>query len=150
VNEASRRRFNLIPFTVTIPKDERDGKLSEKLKEEWPAILRWGIDGCLLWQRVGLNVPKPVSDATADYLNAEDSIEQWIGDCCRRSPAATELTADLFASFKAWAERTGEFCGSQKRFAQQIAERGFERWRDSRGRMGFVGLSMTLNSGLQQ
>src|SRR6185437_3592026 len=38
VNEASRRRFNLIPFTVTIPKDERDGKLSEKLKEEWPAI----------------------------------------------------------------------------------------------------------------
>jgi putative DNA primase/helicase len=54
VDEAIRRRFNLIPFTVTIPPDERDLKLADKLKPEWPGILQWMIDGCLEWQRIGL------------------------------------------------------------------------------------------------
>ena len=51
VDEAIRRRFHLIPFTVTIPPDERDHDLTEKLKTEWPAILGWMIDGCVAWQR---------------------------------------------------------------------------------------------------
>jgi putative DNA primase/helicase len=44
VDEAIRRRFNLIPFTVTIPSEERDPDLSEKLKAELPGILAWMID----------------------------------------------------------------------------------------------------------
>jgi phage/plasmid-associated DNA primase len=47
VDEAIRRRLHLIPLTVTIPPAERDPNLLEKLKTEWPAILRWAIDGCL-------------------------------------------------------------------------------------------------------
>ena len=38
VDEAIRRRMHLIPFTVTIPPDERDGQLVEKLKDEWGGI----------------------------------------------------------------------------------------------------------------
>jgi putative DNA primase/helicase len=37
VDEATRRRFHLIPFTVTIPAEERDQKLADKLKAEYPA-----------------------------------------------------------------------------------------------------------------
>jgi putative DNA primase/helicase len=36
VDEAIRRRFHLIPFTVTIPPEQRDPDLAEKLKTEWP------------------------------------------------------------------------------------------------------------------
>ena len=36
VDEAIRRRFNLIPFTVTIPPQERDVELVDKLKAEFP------------------------------------------------------------------------------------------------------------------
>jgi P4 family phage/plasmid primase-like protien len=39
VDEAIRRRFNLIPFTVKIPPARRDPMLPEKLKAEWPGIL---------------------------------------------------------------------------------------------------------------
>jgi putative DNA primase/helicase len=39
VDEAMRRRLNLIPFNVTIPKADRDQSLAEKLKAEWPGIL---------------------------------------------------------------------------------------------------------------
>jgi putative DNA primase/helicase len=73
VDEAIRWRLHLIPFTVTIPAEERDRELPEKLKTEWPAILRWAIDGCLMWQRDGLNPPAKVVDATKNYLAAEDT-----------------------------------------------------------------------------
>ena len=39
VDEAIRRRFNLIPFTVAIPPDERNKELAEQLKAEWSGIL---------------------------------------------------------------------------------------------------------------
>ena len=44
-----------------------------KLKAEWPAILRWAIDGCLAWQREGLTPPASALAATKDYLDAEDT-----------------------------------------------------------------------------
>ena len=57
VDEAIRRRFYLIPFTVTIPTAERDPELLEKLKTERPGILHWMIEGCLRWQQHGLAPP---------------------------------------------------------------------------------------------
>lgn len=47
VDEAIKRRFNLVPFAVTIPENERDPELQEKLKAEWPGILQWAIEGVL-------------------------------------------------------------------------------------------------------
>src|SRR6185436_7282942 len=38
VDEAIRRRFHLVPFTVTIDEEKRDTDLPEKLKAEWPGI----------------------------------------------------------------------------------------------------------------
>ena len=50
VDEAMRRRLLLVPFTVQIPPHERDTELPHKLQAEWPAILRWCVNGCLQWQ----------------------------------------------------------------------------------------------------
>ena len=54
VDEAMRRRMNLIPFNVTIPPVKRDPKLSEKLRAESGGVLQWAVSGCLAWQREGL------------------------------------------------------------------------------------------------
>jgi len=54
---------------------------------------------------------------------------------------ATEM--ELFRSFKAWADRTREFAGSQKRLAEELRRRGFEAKRQSgTGRSGFTGISV--------
>ncbi len=51
VDEAIRRRLNLIPFVVRIPPKERDPRAwPRNLKAEWGGILQWAIDGCLDWQ----------------------------------------------------------------------------------------------------
>ncbi len=55
VDEAIRRRFHLVPFTVTIPPEKRDPSLTEKLRQEWPGILEWMIEGALAWQEQGLH-----------------------------------------------------------------------------------------------
>src|SRR5262249_13180590 len=44
------RRIRLLPFTATIPADEQDKRLMEKLQAELPGILRWAVEGCLAWQ----------------------------------------------------------------------------------------------------
>ena len=80
VDEAIRRRLHLIPFTVTIPADERDKDLPERLRGEWPGILAWMVEGCLAWQREGLNPPAAVRDATAAYLENEDLFGQWLAE----------------------------------------------------------------------
>jgi putative DNA primase/helicase len=142
VDEAIRRRFYLIPFTVTIPAEERDPALLEKLKTELPGILHWMIEGCLQWQQRGLAPPAVVTAATAAYLEAEDAIAAWIADCCEIDPNHWERRNDLFASWSAWAQRTGEYTGSLKRFLERLETRpGIIPKRQSHGR-GFYGLRL--------
>ena len=147
VNEAVRRRFNLVPFTVTIPAEERDPDLRDKLKAEWPGILRWLVDGCLAWQREGLSPPAGVRDATSAYLEAEDALSMWIEECCSRDPTAWTTSKKLFASWKAFAEQAGEFVGSAKGLAQKLEERGFQMKRTMKAR-GFLGLAIIETSGV--
>lgn len=141
VDEAIRRRFNLIPFTVTIPPKERDPELKERLKAEWPDILAWMIRGCRDWQDQGLQPPKAVTEATAAYLDAEDALSTWIDECCNRDPRSWTGSTELYASWKAWADQAGEFAGSSRRFTQTLQDRGFEPLRKTNGR-GFQGIEI--------
>jgi putative DNA primase/helicase len=142
IDEAMRRRLHLVPFTVTIPENERDPGLPERLRAEWPAILRWAIDGCLAWQCEGLNPPAAVRSATADYLDAEDALTLWIEESAELDPNAWEASGVLFSSWKRWAERAGEFVGPQKRFAGALEERGFVPKRHTGGIRGFRGIRL--------
>jgi len=142
VDEAIRRRFNLIPFTVTIPPQERDEQLPEKLKAELPGILAWMIEGCLDWRERGLAAPQIVTDATAKYLQAEDAIAAWIDDCATRDPNAFAKNSELFASWSGWATKCGEYVGSQKRFSQNLEARGFSPHRHRQLGRGFQGIRL--------
>jgi putative DNA primase/helicase len=141
VDEAMRRRFNLIPFTVTIPPDERDPGLAERLREEWPGILAWMLAGCVDWQQRGLAAPEAVLAATAAYLETQDGFSAWLDECCERRAEAWETRTALFESWGKWAQSTGEHVGSRPRFLDALEARGFEPQRTAMGR-GFRGLSV--------
>ncbi len=127
VDEAIRRRFNLIPFTETIPLEERDQALPDKLKAEGPGILAWMIEGCLTWQSRGLAPPEAVRSATDSYLADEDIFSSWIEECCERTQGAFARTSDLHQSYQRWASKAGERELGMKRFSQQLQEHGIER-----------------------
>ena len=61
------RRVKLVPFTVTVPAEEQDKRLAEKLTAEAAGILAWAVRGCLDWQSDGLGEPEEVKAATKEY-----------------------------------------------------------------------------------
>jgi putative DNA primase/helicase len=141
VDEAIRRRLHLVPFTVTIPAQDRDKNLGDRLRAEWPGILAWMISGCVEWQHRGLAPPEVVTRATAAYLEAEDALAAWIDEAGARDPNAWETTTTLYASWKSWADRAGEHAGTMKQFVSNIEARGITSERRKHGR-GFRGLKL--------
>jgi putative DNA primase/helicase len=105
VDDAIRRRLHLIPFLFTPAKP--DPELRNKLRAEWPQILRWAIDGCIAWQHAGLDRPAAVKAATDGYLGAEDHIGQWCDDCLDFDPRNAATSRELTDSWAHWSESVG-------------------------------------------
>jgi putative DNA primase/helicase len=122
VDDAMRRRFNVVPFTF-IPTDP-DRELEVRLRAEWPGILRWMIEGCLDWQTNGLMRPQVVLEATTEYFSMQDIFAQWIEDCCEMGDGCTDTTVNLFSSWSDYALKRGEEVGSLKRLNRQLQRKG--------------------------
>ena len=138
VDEAIRRRMLLLPFTVQIPVDERDPDLADKLKAEWPAILRWMLDGCLEWMEIGLAPPQCVTDATDEYFEDQDVFKQWLEDCTEKGPpGAFTKSSALFGSWKEWCDSRNLDCGNARSFADALQDRGFVKKKGTKGARGF-------------
>jgi putative DNA primase/helicase len=148
-DDAARRRFNVVPFLYKPPQPDRD--LMAKLKAEWPAILRWAIEGCLAWQAGGLNPPAAVLAATAEYFAEQDVFAQWLEECCEKAAGHGEATSRLFASWERFAKSRGEDPRSSIWFSTMMAGQGFRRDKDCphfRGR-GFLGVRLPPNTAQQ-
>ena len=140
-------RIRLIPFTVTIPPEQRDGDLGEKLGGELPGILSWALDGCLSWQQHGLAAPKAVRDATTSYRDEMDVVRRFIADRCVEAKSTSVGASDLYAAYKKWAEDGGERPMTQKRFGDRMTELDYQREEDSATRRKmYVGLSLKVTT----
>jgi len=108
--------------------------------------MAWMVDGCLAWQRQGLQRPQVVADATANYLESEDAIMAWIEANCQRDPNNFATSTALFVSWSEWASTNGETVGTLKRLQGQLESKGFEPDRKKYGR-GFMGLRIMPSYG---
>jgi putative DNA primase/helicase len=126
VDKAISRRFHLIPFLVTIPDNEVDKQLSAKLRAEWPGILRWMIDGCLEWQRIGLKPPKTVTEATRDYLESQDTVGNFFEDACVIGKAEYDTFEHIWNGYVDWCEHCNEYVGTKKALGQKLKDRNFQ------------------------
>jgi len=126
VDEANKRRFNMILFGVVIPVHERDRHSIKKLRREWPGILAWMIEGCAKWQKHGLNPPKVVAAETGKYFEQEDVFSAWLEEECERGPDAWASRAELYESWSWWAYKAKEQAGTRPEFTQKLEDRGFE------------------------
>lgn len=125
VDEAARRRFNIVAFNRKPAAPDK--MLEEKLEAEWPGILRWMIEGCLDWQARGLVRPSGVTAATEAYFDGQDLVGQWLEECCTVEAGNLhrwETSADLFKSWKVYAEAAGEKPGTNKSLAGNLQRRG--------------------------
>ena len=119
------RRIKLIPFEVTIPAEQQDKRLTEKLRRELPGILAWAVRGCILWKKGGLREPQSVVFATQKYRSEMDTLGQFITETCDINPHSEVLFSDLFSEYGTWCEANNSTQMSRKAFAMALEERGY-------------------------
>lgn len=128
-DEGIWRRLRLIPFAYTVPKDQRDPALPQKLLGEIPGILAWAWQGWLRYKAEGFNDPSAIRAATADYRDASDAVGLFLSEFCEVLPGLTVTAGDLYRAYVQWCEEAGEHAKSQRDFGMRLSERGFERVR---------------------
>lgn len=124
------RRMHLIPFDVQIPENQVDKTLKYKLKREYMAILNWMVEGCLLWQREGLKLPKKVKQAVNEYKSEMDVIQTFLDECCEVTTIEYWTGAtELYNVYVNWARINNEYIHSSKKFGAELTKKGIEKKR---------------------
>jgi putative DNA primase/helicase len=126
-DEGIWRRVRLVPFSVTIPKPERDTHLPGKLLREASGILNWLLDGLRTWCDKGLHEPDDVVQATAEYRSASDPLGRFLATCVVESAGDRVQSSVLHEVYEAWCKASGEKAWSGRGLSMAMDERGFKR-----------------------
>lgn len=140
------RRVLRVPFGVEIPKAKQDGELPKLLKEEYPAILKWLVQGCMAWQRDGLKEPEEVRVATDEYRGDSDLFGQFISEQFKLGEGLKESNRRINTAYERWCARNRIKANSSIWVGRQLAERGFIAGRTKRRERGWLGLQLTTTS----
>jgi putative DNA primase/helicase len=126
--DGMERRLHIAEFPNSIPLHEQIPKIEDKLKEEWPAILAWAIEGCLLWQMEGLAKPQAVKNAVREYVDMQDIIHDWLSEKTEKGDYKVKQT-DLYASYAAYIKAAGMGALGSTRLSPELTKRGYKSLR---------------------
>lgn len=117
-SKAMERRLRIIPFDNQPP--EPDHTLKDRLKAEYPAILRWMIEGCLAWQEHRLGTAQAIAAKTSEYFELQDAFGRWISERCTLDATLSAKPGQLYADFRLWGQANGEHVPSNQEFAENL------------------------------
>lgn len=137
-NEAFYRRFTLIPFSVTIPEEERDPTLSQQIiEEELAGVFNWVLSGL---ERLLINKHLTHSDVVdksiQEYRQQSDTVymfldeENYTQDIHKEKPLA-----DLYNLYKEYCIVCGYKGCSRKTFGERLRSLKYSVIRRSQGFM---------------
>jgi putative DNA primase/helicase len=119
------RRVHLVPWAATFGGDKRDDGLRGKLMAEASGILNWLVKGFMDYRDCGLSSPEAVKAATSEYRQESDRFGEWLTDYCEADPRAITPSTELYASYRAWCEETGDYCQNVTAFGRELTRRGY-------------------------
>lgn len=108
------------------------------------AILKWMIEGARMYIENGFKIepPKCVKDAVAEYREENDWLTHFTDECCDTGKSYTQKAGELYETYRAYCDRTGEYKRSSSDFKSALSSKGFECRRVSKG---FVWFGIKLN-----
>ena len=96
------RRLLILPYQVTIPKEEIDRQLSSKLKDELPGILNWVLQSLPELMTRGEFSPCECSDKALErYRLQSDSVRLFLSEMCEVSENTTHAQ-EIFNAYKTY------------------------------------------------
>lgn len=146
VDDGIWRRVKIIPFTLNLKPHERDKKLEEKLSFEMPGILNWAIEGCLKWQRLGLQEPKVVTDATGNYKEEMDILAPFLNEICYIDEPKNEAikieAKELYNVYDNWCFKSGERTLGNRSFYRMLETKGFGKMKGAGNKTYLTGITL--------
>lgn len=134
------RRIVLVPFGVTIPAEQRDKGLQDKLRAEMPGILAWAVEGYRMWREQGLSkLPAEIQRANTAYRTDSDTLGRWLEECVEIDPAAFTPNTEVRQSYKAWCAEYGFGEMNDTNLGNKLREKGFDNGPRQRGQRGWTG-----------
>lgn len=125
LNKAARRRLFIIPFTYTVPDNEKNPNLAQELiNEELPQIFAFALEGALSLIEHNYHLRRPESlkqaqldyeqkqSAALDFFNENYNLTGNLDDYIKRS--------DMYNLYKDWSEEVNRKPVSRQRFFDEI------------------------------
>ncbi len=133
------RRWDLVPFSVTIPEGKRDGRLADTIiKHELSGILVWALEGLKRLQLRGgfdVDVPSSMNELLDEARVHTNTVRAWCDESSINHSSSTQMWKDdVYELYKSWCFRNGERPYSAVKFWQeleQIMPVKYSRKRDS-------------------
>lgn len=143
-DEAMMRRIYVIPFNVTIPEEEQDRELSDKLVDEYPAILNWILEGRQKFIENGYRLPRDTSIARfiEEKENEFNSVMKFMSmhkylpspEGQHLEPIVWRTANELYSDYERWCKQN-YVTDIQKKvtFRDMLINKGYHYERKSRG-----------------
>lgn len=122
------RRIAMLPFLHTVPVEQRDPHLEDRLvHDEGPQILGWAITGARDYLAHGLALPESVAEATKAYERDQDTVARFVDEMCEvGAPTLPHLrikVSQLRSEYESWCHTEGEQPVNAKAFTQALRSR---------------------------
>lgn len=117
------RRIRLIPFEVNI--EHPDKQLKYKMREEMPQIMRWAVEGCMMYHREGLEPPEVVQKSTEEYKSEMDLLATFMDACIVIDYTVKDSIPanELYSIYQAWANENNEYVMTSRKFFLEITKK---------------------------
>lgn len=110
---------------------KEDFGLEAQLWESRTGILKWAIDGAMAWYQrkeanIGLGHPEIITHAVLAHRNENDTVAQFIEDCCIVGSEQYAVGAQLTAAYRDWCNENSLPQLGGRRLGEALRRKGFE------------------------
>lgn len=135
------RRFNIIPFRITIPENKRDKDLSNKIiKSELAGVFNWVIAGAKrIVENGSYSNSQIISDEMSRFRTQSDNVRLFVDECeCVPTTGSSTSLTNLYETYTKYCKDAGYHPLSKKNFSSRLKTAGFRSERRSMGMHFFI------------
>lgn len=155
-DDAMLRRIYPIPFDIVIPPERRNPALCDDLRDEYPGIFNWIMEGRKEFVRNGCRLPESNKltellrrgraeyDTSLAFMEKKGYRPKFEG--VDVAPRNFVKIKNLYEEYVRWCNSNGIYCQSKSSFISSLERYGFVRSRRAEGHVFYVFGQITLNS----
>ena len=122
-------RLRTVPFEVTIPKEEQDPTLPERLRQEGPGIVALFVRQAVKYYNRGLPVPPAIVNAVRSWREESDTFGRFINECCELDKEAQVRSSTFREVLRKFCEEEGLDMPLPKSLIERLSALGVTKTR---------------------